>query len=183
VVETALTEGWPQLRPRGTATVYSITQQGSDELVLGDITIRGQVSRFLKGASEVVAFLVTVGSDITELSQQAHREGDIVRSWTFDALGSFAVEAAAETLSRRLKAMGSVSPRYSPGYCGMDLTTQRELFGLFDAKRVRVSLLPSLLMQPMKSISGLLGLGPQGRFVEGDYPCKRCAKVNCSMRR
>jgi hypothetical protein len=77
----------------------------------------------------------------------------------------------------------SFSARYSPGFCGMDLDQQRVLFRLAPAGDIGISLLPSLFMQPLKSISGIIGLGP--REIVGVHlsPCERCPLVGCHMRR
>jgi cobalamin-dependent methionine synthase I len=73
--------------------------------------------------------------------------------------------------------------RYSPGYCGMDLRQQQNLFRLVPAESIGITLLPSQLMQPMKSVSGIVGLGPK-ELVGGNLsPCDRCPQVGCHMRR
>jgi hypothetical protein len=65
----------------------------------------------------------------------------------------------------------------------MNLTEQRGLFGLINANTVGVTLLPSMLMQPVKSISGLVGLGEELNIDTLRSPCARCTDVNCTMRR
>lgn len=186
-VEQVLLEGQSHLFPRGTYSIYRVKEQGPRALTIGGTVIKGQVATFLRGASRIVVFLATVGSRITELSRAASLKGDIVVAWALDALGSWAAEAATHALATRLEThLGSseaLSPRYSPGYCGMNLTEQCGLFELVDAGAVGVTLLPSMLMQPIKSVSGLVGLGDK-KDIEVHYsPCDRCTDVNCTMRR
>jgi cobalamin-dependent methionine synthase I len=72
---------------------------------------------------------------------------------------------------------------YSPGYCGMAITEQQKLFQVFEGRTAGVTLTPSCLMQPIKSVSGLIGLAP-AEVVEADIsPCDRCEHRNCNMRR
>jgi len=73
--------------------------------------------------------------------------------------------------------------RYSPGYCGMDLGEQRNLFQLASAEAVGIVLGASLLMEPLKSISGIVGLGPKAEVGIHLSPCERCPLVGCHMRR
>ena len=64
-------------------------------------------------------------------------------------------------IRRHLQDEEELTLRYSPGYCGMDIGQQRKLFQLVQADAVGVTLLPSMLMHPLKSISGLVGLAPK----------------------
>jgi hypothetical protein len=73
--------------------------------------------------------------------------------------------------------------RYSPGYCGMHISQQRKLFQLVQADVVGVILMPSMLMYPLKSISGLVGLAPKEAVSRYCSPCDHCARLGCHMRR
>jgi hypothetical protein len=175
------------LRPKGTYSLYIVTARSARSLSLGAVTIQGQVARFLEGASRVAAFVVTAGRELSQLVARGGRTGDPVRGWVLDALGSWAAEAAAEALMRplalRLAPDEALTLRYSPGYCGMDLEQQRTVFQLVEADSIGVSLLPSCLMQPLKSISGLVGLGPRSGVGSERSPCERCPELGCHMRR
>jgi hypothetical protein len=173
------------LRPKGTYSLYPVTARSSRSLSLGAVTIQGQVARFVGQAGRVAAFVVTAGSELAE--HVAERAGDPLRGWVLDAFGSWAAEAAADALMRplalRLQPDEALTLRYSPGYCGMELEEQRAIFQLVDADSIGVSLLPSMLMQPLKSISGLVGLGPRSSIERVRSPCERCPELGCHMRR
>lgn len=183
----ALTEGQAHLLPRATYSTYAIKARGARALTIGSVEIKGQVATFLRDADRAIAFVVTVGSRVSELARAAQSDGDVVRAWALDALGSWAAEATAHALSRRLETrLGpseALTPRYSPGYCGMKLTEQQSLFELVNARSIGVTLSPSMLMQPEKSISGLVGLGEKSKIGNFGSPCDRCTDVNCTMRR
>jgi hypothetical protein len=186
-IAESLAEAASELKPRGTYSLYSVTARSERTLSLGGVTIQGQVGRFLAGTTRVAAFLVTAGSELTELRERRPRTSDPLRDWVLDAIGSWAAEAAAEALMLRLAAeLGpdeALTLRYSPGYCGMDLQEQRAIFELVQAESIGVSLLASCLMQPIKSISGLVGLGPRSAIVAERSPCDRCPELGCHMRR
>jgi hypothetical protein len=177
----------PWLQPRGTYSLYAVTKLTAHSLKIGGATIAGNIGEILHGADRVAVFMVTVGSEITRRAEARCRTGDAFAGLALDAIGSWAAEAAAEALMKQLSSQlrrgESFTLRYSPGYCGMDLKQQRTLFKLAAAGSVGISLLPSLLMQPLKSISGIVGLGP--REVVGIHlsPCERCPQIGCHMRR
>ena len=185
--EQILAEARPWLQPRGTFALYAVTRQTAHSLEIGGATITGNIGEFLHGAERVAVFMVTVGSEITRRAEARCRAGDAFAGLALDAIGSWAAEAAAEALMEQLNSQlrtgESFTLRYSPGYCGMDLEQQRTLFKLAPAESIGISLLPSLLMQPLKSISGIVGLGP--REIVGIHlsPCERCPQVGCHMRR
>lgn len=186
-VEQILAEAQPLLEPRGAYALYSVTSLAARALEIGGATITGDVGDFLAGAKRIAVFMVTVGSEITRQAESRCRAGDALAGLALDATGSWAAEAAAEALMAQLAFEldpgEAFTLRYSPGYCGMDLTQQRTLFELAPVDAVGISLLPSLLMQPLKSISGIVGLGPQDAVGVHLSPCERCPLVGCHMRR
>ncbi len=79
---------------------------------------------------------------------------------------------------------GSVFLRYSPGYCGWDITGQRKLFRALRPEEVGVTLRESCLMEPLKSISGVLvAARPEDHRFDNTYPfCSACTTQTCRSR-
>jgi hypothetical protein len=48
---------------------------------------------------------------------------------------------------------------------------------------VGVRLMPSMLMHPLKSISGLVGLAPKEAVSSYHSPCDLCPRTGCPIRR
>jgi cobalamin-dependent methionine synthase I len=121
------------------------------------------------------------------LVEEAMRSGDPLAGLIYNAIGSELVEAAADRIAADLR--GRLHPgealtlRYSPGYCGMSLSQQRTNFRLIEAGDIGVELLPTLIMKPIKSVSGLIGMGPQEAVEAFGNPCDRCPLLDCRMRR
>ena len=65
----------------------------------------------------------------------------------------------------------------------MSLTEQTKLFSLFDQANIGVTLTAECLMRPLKSVSGLIGLGLAEEVEQFGSPCDRCELHNCDMRR
>ncbi|MBN2191928.1 MAG: hypothetical protein JW751_03860 [Polyangiaceae bacterium] len=178
---------WTDLSPRGAYVVLPIDGKTSRSLSLGDHLLVGQIAQHLAGAERLAVFMVTVGDAISHRSRQACRAGDAFAGWVLDALGSWAAEATTELVMLRLRsaldADEELTVRYSPGYCGMDLEQQRVLFELVDAAAIDVTLLPSCLMQPEKSVSGVVGIGSVGTTSLRGSPCDTCPEAGCHLRR
>ena len=186
-VEELMREAEAYLRPVGTCSLYIPAGWTDRSVQVGGLTIVGNVTEILQGATRLAVFMVTVGSEITRQARMRREGGEVFSGQVLDTIGSWATELAAEALmaelASHLGADESFTVRYSPGFCGMDLSQQRLLFRLVPANTVGISLLPSLFMEPLKSISGLVGLGPRAIVGVHLSPCERCTQVGCHLRR
>jgi len=178
--------------PRAVYIVLPVTQLRPRSLRLrtpaGDAEFHGAIGEFL-GASEcVAAFIATAGPEVERLASELMQRGDPLAAMIVNAVGAERAEAAEAMVIEQLReqaqkcAFAPTLP-YSPGYCGMALTEQRTLFSLFGDYDVGVTLTDSCLMRPLKSVSGLIGLGPAERVRAFGSPCDRCELYNCAMRR
>ncbi|MEJ5224245.1 MAG: hypothetical protein WHV44_07295, partial [Anaerolineales bacterium] len=124
------------------------------------------VARMLAPARAVIAAVCTIGPALETLSLQA-LESDPPLSLALYGVGSAAVEALSRAVCRHFgeqaAAQGwqSTAP-LSPGLEGWPLAAgQAEIFALVpEAAQIGVTLLPSSVMLPRKSVSLVIGLGP-----------------------
>ena len=144
-------------------------------------------------AEHLALFAVTLGQGIGDALGRLFAAEDFALAYTLDAMASVAADGAAETVERRfasaLRARGWAAPdgaalRYSPGYCGWDVTGQRRLFATLEPGRIGLTLTDSCLMQPLKSVSGVLIAGPRAihRFSPTYDFCDRCETRTCRNR-
>jgi hypothetical protein len=139
------------------------------------------------GRSEGAAvFLCTAGPGISRLSRRLMAEGDPFTAFIADTVGSLVVERAMDVVQARLEqAMAArglkITNRYSPGYCDWRVSEQQRLFRLLPAGFCGVRLTESSLMQPIKTISGVIGIGTAVRKVP--YTCRLCELEDCLYRR
>jgi hypothetical protein len=139
----------------------------------------------LKKSESVALFLCTAGSGIGIRSRKAMQERDFLRGYIYDVVGSNIVEATADLMQAELgKSMiGSgrmITNRYSPGYCGWDVGEQHRLFELIPDNYCGVRLTTSALMDPEKSISGIIGIGKNVK--NNPYTCRMCNQRDCVYR-
>ncbi len=177
-----------KLRPRGLYALYRVTERTPGSLTLeGWAKFSGEVGEFLEGAHTAAVFLATAGPETVQFAEAATRSRQTLAGLIYNAIGSQLAEAVVERLVADLA--GRAAPgdcltlRYSPGYCGISLAQQRTIFRLVDGGRIGVELLPTLIMKPVKSVSGLIGIGPDREVKAFGNPCDRCPKLDCRMRR
>jgi hypothetical protein len=146
----------------------------------------GRIIQKILGQAEYYAlFLVTIGPEVEEKARSLISEGHYLEGFIVDLAASSLVDLAAEQLHEQIKMLakeqGMLSTnRYSPGYCSWDVQEQQKLFELFPGRCCGISLSESSLMHPIKSISGIIGLGSRVRYQ--DYPCRICSMKDCHFR-
>lgn len=139
----------------------------------------------LTDAGEMAFFLVTAGIGIDAWSKSAFAAGDFLEGYMIDTFGSEIAEAAADAVEAKIgehaAAMAqSITNRYSPGYCGWDVGEQQKLFSLLPEKFCEITLTESSLMVPIKSVSGVVGIGKKA--TKKDYQCSICEMTHCIRR-
>lgn len=140
----------------------------------------------IRKSEAVAVFLATAGDRLGIMSRQAMKEGDLLKGYVYDIIGSEVADGAAgimqDELEKTIKAGGEkITNRYSPGYCGWNVAEQHKLFRLMPANFCGISLNDSALMSPEKSVSGFIGIGREVRF--NDYTCGLCDMEDCIYRR
>lgn len=163
--------------------------RGSIAFIQDSIIFKGQVIvELLEHCSQVAIFVVTIGKYLEETAWQLARDGLILQATVLDAIGSDAVEKAADRVQNRIREIAAAeglvtSRRFSPGYCDWNIGQQRMLFHALTGNTVGVRLTGECLMIPQKSISGIIGIAPSNGNVEEYNPCQGCGKEDCPGRR
>ena len=144
------------------------------------------IYRQMKEAEEAALFICTAGPVIGEMSRNSMKSGDLLKGYVYDVIGSEVVEAAAdmmqEGLRKSMAALGKeITNRFSPGYCGWDVAEQHNLFSFFKDNFCGITLTESALMNPVKSVSGLIGIGEHVKYAP--YQCHLCDDNNCIYRK
>lgn len=134
----------------------------------------------------------TMGPAVSQKIDQLMKPGamEFPVGYMLDAIASFCAEKAA-SVAETLFLSHLPQPQegikvllYSPGYCGWHISGQGPLFHYLQPAEIGIQLNPSFLMEPLKSISGVLVAGPA--FIhdfDNDYPfCDSCRTHNCRQR-
>jgi hypothetical protein len=140
------------------------------------------VFNLLKKSTSLMVFVATAGQKTCDRISFLAEAGDPVESYIYDLLGSVIADKAAEKLITLLegeveKSGLSLTDPFSPGSCDWNIADQKPLFALFPEGFCGVSLSPSLLMLPVKSVSGMAGVG-KGMKRRGEQ-CFICNDASC----
>ena len=165
---SVLKEGKRFFQPRVYYESYGVEKVFHDRLLLaGGKELRGAfLVSHLASAEEIVVLLCTIGENLEDKVSELFAE-DPVRAFMLDALGSAAVERLSSNAVRLFEKLAEgknwgVSVPLSPGMESWLLEEgQPQIFDLISGKEVGVSLTESFTMRPAKSLSLLLGMGPQ----------------------
>lgn len=145
-----------------------------------------RIASYMKEASALAVFVCTAGSLFTDLANEYLKQGDLPEAFIADAIGSVTVENAMDRIQQALETEMNlqemkISNRYSPGYCEWHVSGQQALFSLIDDNHTGVTLTASCLMQPIKSVSGIIGIGVD--MQKRPYGCSICHSSTCVYRR
>jgi len=146
-----------------------------------------------KSAETLCLFAVTVGSKITNRIPDLFNQRDFALGSMLDSAASEGTENAAQwiegyyvhyltSIEKCDESIGVL--RFSPGYCGWHVSAQKKLFRYLDPAAIGISLTDSCLMQPLKSISGVIVSGKKEIFnFEDTFPfCSECSDHSCIER-
>ena len=183
-VEQACARLLPHCRPR-----YVWRQIAKAALPGLGLDLPGEdIHTLLQDCETAVLFALTLGEEAEMLIRRAGLRSP-TDALVLDACASAACEAACDKLQAMLEGQlckNGLYPtdRFSPGYGDLPLTVQKPLLELLDAqRRCGITLSPTLIMTPRKSVTAIFGLAetPQGKRARG---CGFCSmKTNCSFRK
>ena len=150
-----------------------------------DFLVGKNISVYLRHAEKIALLLCTAGPKIEERSQLLMKEGHYPEGFIMDIIGSVVVDVAMDkihdTLNADMEAIGlKVSNRYSPGYCAWNVSEQKKFFAFFPGNFGKISLSESCLMNPIKSISAIAGIGKEIKHL--GYACDSCTMADCVYR-
>jgi len=157
-------------------------------ITINDIPMKtgNVISGYLLPATIIAAFAVTAGEEFDEYLHKLKEGDDIVSEFFADAIGSEIAEASVRYVTQLVSQKATelkllITNSYSPGYCGWHVREQKQLFSLFPENPCGIKLNDSSLMHPVKSVSGIIGLGC--KIENTPYACEICGMKNCFKRK
>lgn len=155
-------------RPRSWTRSFAVRSCGEDEVTLEGCALRltgRDIAEHLHNAREVVLVATTLGAGVDQELRRLSLT-DPLGQVVFDAAATAAVERAVDKVEARVRAAAAArglycSWRFSPGYGDLPLDVQPQVLSVLDAsRRLGITLTPSNLMVPTKSVTALIGIHP-----------------------
>ena len=175
--------------PRSACTVFANPgfriDQGSMVLCGERFALNKMVTSALKESTAIAVFIGTCGNEVEKYSKLLLQQGHTLEGFIVDLIGSELAEGIADYTHNRIIGEMSLSGinvtnRYSPGYCNWPVNDQKQLFKLMADNNCGVVLSESSLMLPIKSVSGIIGLGHD--VINRGYACAYCETDQCIYR-
>lgn len=146
-----------------------------------DFKVGNIVFKELKRSEKIIVFTCTAGKQICDYAKEEYKT-DLIKGFLIESLANVVVETAMDRIQDKMieefKAHNlKVSNRFSPGYCSWNVAEQHNLFKILPKNFCGVSLTESALMQPIKSISGFIGVGEN--ITYNHYKCNFCTQKQC----
>jgi cobalamin-dependent methionine synthase I len=187
--EEALALGRRLIEPRAVIRWTALRRQDGDRLEADGVTfIIPDIARQWGPVRDLAAALVTIGSPLERRVGELWNARELPLAAMLDSVGSGAVESLAEYVNDLLCQDGiargwKVTNRISPGYGAWNVADQAALFRLCPGAPIGVQLNEACFMTPTKSISLLVGAGPEARVDHYFSQCARCWMADCAYRR
>lgn len=149
----------------------------------------GPKADLLAPAEQVIVGLVTIGPALEEEVRHLHDAREGLMAYMLDSVGVMALGAVGEAIRCLVEeAAGGrgwgVSPSLSPGsLVGWPLQGQREVCSLLPLDSIGVRLNDHCVLQPHKSASTVIGLGPGYDSTRVGSVCRFCALAETCWRR
>ncbi len=161
-------------------------QMGDGKIIFGNTCLGAgnTITSLLKNSVKYVIFAATAGPHFDKRMQQVKAGDDMLRTYILDAIGTCIVEKTGDIMEMHIKQEINGlnhTNRFSPGYCGWPLTDQRNLFQLIGGRPCGITLSEVCLMHPIKSISGIMGIGQN--VNQKLYGCNFCELETCYKRK
>ena len=175
------------IQPRWVYRVFPLERTPEGFALSGaGVTLTGDTAETMLAQCHGAAVLAcTLGAPFDALLR-TWQARDMSGAVMLDALGSALAEAGCDGAERELSARlpgEFLTDRFSPGYGDLPLELQPALCALLDAhRRLGVTVGGSLLMNPCKSVTAIIGIAdaPQPARVRG---CAYCAmRERCPLR-
>ena len=169
------------LEPAIAYETYPVTGVGHQQISLeGDTVLHGTIFLSVLGeAREVAVVVCTIGPRLERKVTDCFNSGESLQGLLLDGIGSAAVDALSFELCQLMAAEASLrgyqaSSPLCPGGPSFPLSEQWRLFELAPVDEIGVSLTSSGVMVPRKSLSMVVGMGPQmGTWTKAES-CARC---------
>ena len=189
MVEDCIREVLETARPKAVFSPLLPIEGESGAYSAAGLPLMGQdMAKHLEHCQQVLLLAVTLGAPL-DMRIRRTEAVDMARAVVLDSAANVAVEEAAwqaeDEMRMELSASGLyLTGRYSPGYGDYPISVQKELLRLTDAgRKIGLSVTPSHIMTPRKSITAVLGAAkiPVKGHLAG---CRHCVlQKTCLFRK
>ena len=133
---------------------------GEDDEVIFDFgSVKSEsLRKNLEGCESAYVFAATVGIGVDRMMKRLSVSSK-AEMMVFSCIASSGIECWCDFINGKLAETHTLKPRFSPGYGGVSLEIQKDIFRFLEAeKMLGLTLTESLLMVPVKSVTAFVGI-------------------------
>ncbi len=160
---------------------------------LGQNADPAPIESIYRKADYLMLFAATIGKAVTDRIRDLFSKNEFVLGNALDVAASEGADRISHVLenhfARTIASRHDSHPdltvfAYSPGYCGWHISAQKVLFESLHPETIGITLRESYLMEPLKSISGVLLAGDRSiHRIDNSYEfCADCRSEPCRAR-
>ena len=168
------------VQPKGIMKEISITEFAEIFHENGENDEEAPLQHIFPQADSLALFALTLGETISNTISDLFSKQDFALATMLDSIASSSADKAASIVELNFN-QSSKTLLYSPGYCGWNISGQKQLFEKLEPERIGISLTNQCLMIPLKSISGVLATGKKEihNFDNTFTFCAQCKTFSC----
>lgn len=173
------------INPQGGIRFYDSVKLLESEFIINGIEFHcgKKIIKALQGSECAAVVVATIGNGIDDVIKKYNEDYDFIKSYWCDKLSNMILDKLMLKLIEeiRIRSLNDgmlITSNWGPGYCGWSIEEQFPLLSLSDAEELGITLSSSMLMNPVKSISGVIGIGKNVVFRKsgcGDCNLHKCA--------
>ncbi|NLO89496.1 MAG: hypothetical protein GX088_04110 [Clostridia bacterium] len=163
------------IEPKGLYHTLDVENISEDKVLFKNtkFQLKGEkITRYMSRCRKITFLAVTIGEEIDKMIEQFFNEGKSTEAVILDAVGSDAVEQAANWIDNAVKNQAKVKgystlSRVSPGYGLWDIEANLDISRLLNAEEeIGLRVLESFQLVPRKSVIAAKGWVPAGALGE-----------------
>lgn len=140
----------------------------------------------MESCENCVLLCATLGSQVDALIRR-EQVRNMAEALFLDAAASAAIEEVCDEVQMMLARdlNKSLTRRFSCGYGDLPLEIQKDFLSVLDAGRmIGLSASPSGMLIPIKSVTAVIGILPEGVKADSGDPCSICRmREGCELKR
>lgn len=173
------------VNPRGSFRIYDSFELFENGFIIEGVKFNSgkKIAKALYGSERIAVILATAGNEVETIIKKYNEDYDFIKSYWCDKLSNMILDKLMLKLIEEIRISSLndgmlITSNWGPGYCGWSIEEQFPLLSLSDAEELGITLSSSMLMNPVKSISGVIGIGKNVVFRKsgcGDCNLHKCA--------
>jgi hypothetical protein len=179
------------LEPKIVYDLFTIDKIEEKKLYLenGEVFQSEHLCKLVNGADKLMVMCSTIGPALESKVKEIGNDGDLLEQYLLDIYGACAAGVLMDSLYKKIvkdytDTGYGVTIQLQPGQLDWNISAQQVVFRLLSPEEIGVTLNDGNMMTPVKSTTGVFGIGDVEKVKEGDFACKVCPKRDsCSFRR